>query len=237
MPPFVSGSRVTIHDVARHAGVSHQTVSRVINEHLSVAPSTRQKVLEAIETLKYQPNQAARSLVTQRSGTLGIVSFGLTYYGPAQMVVNIERAARLRGYGVALTSIPELSEGEIERGLLELRKQSVDGFLLVAPLRGVNTERIRSLCGHTPFVLLDAAETGGTPGVTIDQMSGGRLAAQHLLDLGHEHIALLSGPQRWHDARLRLEGWRAALTHAGYTPVSVLEGDWTAASGFGLTLV
>lgn len=235
MPPTVSIPRVTIHDVARHAGVSHQTVSRVMNEHPSVAPVTRQKVLEAIETLKYRPNQAARSLVTQRSGTLGIVSFGLTYYGPAQMVVNIERAARLRGYGVALTSLPELSEGEIERGLLELRKQNVDGFLLIAPLRGVNAERIRSLCGHTPFVLLDAAETGGTPGVTIDQMAGGRMAAQHLLDLGHERIALLSGPQRWHDARLRLEGWRSALMEADRSPASVLEGDWSAASGFGLT--
>lgn len=239
MPPSATPSRVTIHDVARHAGVSHQTVSRVMNEHPSVAATTRQKVLDAIQTLRYQPNLAARSLVTQRSGTLGVVGFGLTYYGPAQMIVNIEQAARARGYGVALASLPELSENEIERSLLELRRQNVDGILLIAPLRGADTGRIRHLCGDVPFVLVDAddasSEPGGVPGATIDQKAGACLAAQHLISLGHERIAMLSGPQRWHDGRLRLEGWREALTEAGISPAAVLEGDWSAASGFGLT--
>ncbi|SMB78903.1 LacI family DNA-binding transcriptional regulator [Deinococcus hopiensis] len=235
MSASAPSSRVTIHDVARHAGVSHQTVSRVMNEHPSVAATTRQKVLDAIQALRYQPNLAARSLVTQRSGTLGVVGFGLTYYGPAQMIVNIEQAARGRGYGVALASIPELSETEIERAVLELRRQNVDGILLITPLRGADAERIRSLCGSVPFVLVDTTESSGVPGVTIDQKAGACLAAQHLVSLGHQRVALLSGPSRWHDARLRLEGWREALSEAGLTPAAVLEGDWSAGSGFGLT--
>ncbi|UBV45086.1 substrate-binding domain-containing protein (plasmid) [Deinococcus taeanensis] len=235
MPPSVPSSRVTIHDVARHAGVSHQTVSRVMNEHPSVAPSTRQKVQQAIHTLHYQPNLAARTLVTQRTSTLGIVGFGLLYYGPAQMMLNIEQAARNRGYSVTLASIPELREAEIERALLDLRRQNVDGIIMITPLKGVDTDRIRAVCGAIPFVLVDAPDAGSLSGATIDQKAGGHLAAQHLIALGHERIALLCGPQRWHDARLRLDGWTEALNEAGLRPVTVLEGDWTAASGFGLT--
>ncbi|MFC4640397.1 LacI family DNA-binding transcriptional regulator [Deinococcus hohokamensis] len=235
MPPSASSSRVTIHDVARHAGVSHQTVSRVMNEHPSVAPSTRQRVQEAMQQLHYQPNLAARRLVTQRSNTLGIVGFGLQYYGPAQMMVNIEQAARGRGYSVTLASIPELREAEIERALLDLRRQGVDGVLLITPLQGVDTERIRKVCHETPFVLVDVPDAGRHSGITIDQKAGGSLAAQHLIALGHQRIALLPGPQRWHDANLRLEGWIEALSEAGLSPSAVLEGDWSAASGFGLT--
>ncbi|SMB97711.1 LacI family DNA-binding transcriptional regulator [Deinococcus hopiensis] len=235
MSGIAISSRVTIHDVARHAGVSHQTVSRVMNEHPSVAPGTRKKVLAAVEALHYQPNSAARSLVTQRSHTLGIVGFGLPYYGPAQMMVNIEQAARSRGYSVSLASIPALREAEIERALLDLRRQNVEGIILIAPLEGANTQRIRKLCDDVPFVLVDAPELNSNSGATIDQKTGACVAAQHLISLGHERIALLSGPQRWYDARLRLDGWTEALNGAGLAPVSILEGDWSAVSGFGLT--
>ncbi|GGL08365.1 transcriptional regulator [Deinococcus radiotolerans] len=192
-------------------------------------------MLEAIQVLRYHPNLAARSLVTQRSGTLGIVGHGLPHYGPAQMMVNIEQAARSRGYSVTLASIPELREVEIERAIMELRRQNVDGMILITNLLGVDITRIQRLCGTVPFVLVDLPDSGTAAGATIDQEAGARLAAEHLIALGHERIALLLGPQRWHDARLRLDGWHSALKRANLSPVATLEGDWSAASGFGLT--
>jgi DNA-binding LacI/PurR family transcriptional regulator len=228
-------ARATITQVAERAGVSHQTVSRVLNEHPNVAPATRERVLRAMRDLDYHPNRAARSLASQRSSTLGVVSFGITYYGPAQMVANIEQAARERGYGLVFVTIPSLSELEIERALLELRNQFVDGVLLLAPLVGVAAERIGALCRGVPFVLVDVAEHSGVPGATIDQFAGGCLAADHLVELGHERIAFLSGPGNWHDARQRRRGWEMVLKEAGLRPVGEGEGDWSAASGHALT--
>ncbi|HWG85258.1 MAG TPA: LacI family DNA-binding transcriptional regulator, partial [Deinococcales bacterium] len=226
--------RATITQVASRAGVSHQTVSRVLNEHPNVAPATREKVVRAMRELDYHPNRAARSLASQRSATLGVVSFGITYYGPAQMVANIEQAARERGYGLVFVTIPALSEVEIERALLELRSHFVDGVLLVAPLVGVAAERIAALCRGVPYVLIDVAENSGVLGATIDQFAGGCLAASHLLALGHERMALLCGPSSWHDARHRVRGWRLVLKEAGLEPVGEAEGNWTAASGHAL---
>jgi LacI family transcriptional regulator len=231
----LSSKAATINDVARGAGVSYQTVSRVINNHPSVRDTTRLRVQRVMSELNYLPNRAAQNLASQRTRTLGLVSFGITFYGPAQMLANIERSARARGYGLAFSSIPELSETELERALLELRRQSVDGLLIIASLRGASAERISTLCAGVPFVLVDTPGISGIPAATIDQYAGGVLAAHHLIALGHTRIALLQGPARWNDARLRSEGWRKALAEAGLSPVATPEGDWSPASGFALT--
>jgi len=231
----MSAIRATINDVAARAGVSHQTVSRVMNEHPNVAPGTREKVLRVMRELDYQPNRAARTLSSQRSATIGVVSFGLSFYGPAQMLANVEQAARARGYSIAFASAPELNEREIERAIEELRKHFVDGILLIVPMQGLDLGRVREFCRGVPFALIDTPAASAAPGASIDQLEGGRLGADHLLSLGHRRVACISGPHRWHDARLRAEGWQATLTEAGLTPIAAMEGDWTPASGFALT--
>ncbi|MDX2004768.1 MAG: LacI family DNA-binding transcriptional regulator [Meiothermus sp.] len=228
----LSRKAATINDVAEAAGVSYQTVSRVINNHPSVKEDTRRRVKDAIRRLKYQPSSVARSLVMQRSNLIGLVSFGTLHFGPAQMLSSIEQAARARGYHLSIVSIPSLNRNELERAINTLRRQRVAGILVVAPLLGAETDFLRELGTAVPTVLVDADLGAGLPFSTIDQFAGGRLGVEHLLGLGHRRIALVNGPQDWNDARLRTQGWLNALRDAGLQPVVQALGDWSAASGY-----
>lgn len=222
----------TIVDVARQAGVSYQTVSRVVNHHPSVKPETRSKVLAAIQALDYQPNSLARSLASRRSTALGLISFGTTFYGPAQMVANLEQTARAKGYTLSLASINSLRSEELSQAVQTLLRQRVDGLMVIAPLQQVESARLEQLCPGTPLVLIDAEPTAQIPFTSIDQYSGARQAAQHLLQLGHQQIAFIGGPTNWHDALQRQRGWLSALREARLEPVAQLEGDWGADSGY-----
>lgn len=224
-------SQVTLRDVARVSGVSHQTVSRVINAHPNVAARTRDKVLSTIETLGYRRNSAARQLVTGKSNSVGIISYGVTYYGPAQMLSSIESALRLQGFGLVFASLSDITLADLEQAIHYVQEQSVDGVVMITPLE-VDISDIRRLCQGTPFVLVDAPAGQGAPTVAIQQSSGAALAAQHLLALGHRRLAELTGPRHWHDAKLRHEGFSGVLAKAGLAPVLSLEGDWSAESGF-----
>lgn len=222
----------TLDDVARSASVSYQTVSRVINHHPSVADATRLRVQRAIEKLGYQPNRAARSLVTRRSNIIGIVSFGSRYYGPTQMLVHIEAASRLQGYGLTFTSVDGHSWLEMSRVIRDLAGQNLDGLVMIAPIADVDPAAIVELCGTMPFVMIDIVTSDGVPTVAIDQTHGARLATQHLIGLGHRRVCEISGPLRWHDARLRHDTWLATLTAGGITAGPSVESDWTAAGGY-----
>jgi DNA-binding LacI/PurR family transcriptional regulator len=222
----------TLVDVARRAGVSYQTVSRVINGHPNVAPATRERIVNAIEALNYLPNVAARNLVTRRSRTVGIISYGVTYYGPTQMLTHIEASFREREYGLTLSTIPEMSLPAIYAAIRELLGRAVDGIVMITPLAGIDTDKIQRLCRHVPFVMIDIEHGASSPSVVIDQRSGGMLAARHLLALGHREIAEIRGPHAWSAALLRHEGLVAVLQEAGITPALSLEGDWTAKSGY-----
>jgi DNA-binding LacI/PurR family transcriptional regulator len=229
----VAGSRKpTLEDVARSAGVSYQTVSRVINQHPSVAEGTRARVLRAIAKLGYQPNRAARSLVTRRSNNIGIVSFGSRYYGPTQMLVHIEAASRARGFGLTFTSVDGHTSPEMRRAIGDLTGQNLDGIVVIAPIAEVDPAEIVQLCGATPFLMIDIVPSPGVHSVAIDQTHGARLATQHLIGLGHRRVCEISGPLRWHDARLRHETWLATLRAGGITPGPCVESDWTAAGGY-----
>lgn len=227
-----SKKAATINDVAQKAGVSYQTVSRVINNHPSVREETRKRVMEVIRSLKYQPSSVARSLVTKRSNLIGVVSFGTLHFGPAQMLSNIEQAARTRGYHLSISSIAALTRGELEQAVNTLRRQRVDGILIIEPLLGAETDFLKEQSAVIPIVLVDANPSAGLPCSSIDQHSGGRLGAEHLLRLGHRRIALICGPQQWNDARLRQQGWLSALREAQIKPVAQAFGDWSAASGY-----
>lgn len=223
--------QATISDVARASGVSNQTVSRVVNSHPHVSKGTRSRVLSSIKTLGYRPNRAARSLVTRNSNAIGIISFGTTYYGPAQTFAKIERAVRASGYALTFYSIDELTTAQLRKAINNLADHQVDGIVMGAPFIDLNPSEIMALCGDIPVVMIDVPKGAHVPSVVVDQVAGSRLATQHLIDLGHRDIAEISGPLSWHDATLRHDAWSATLQAAGFSPGPSAEGDWSAAGG------
>jgi len=224
--------RVTLSDVAQACGVSSQTVSRVVNNHPHVAEDTRRRVQEAIRALDYRPNRAARNLATQRSCMLGIITYGISYFGPAQMMNNVEQTARARGYGVSFATISQMALPDIRTALRNLGDHAMDGLVLITPIVGVQYEELVRLCGGVPFVQIDTELTAQAPSVVIDQEYGARLATQHLLDLGHRAICAISGPLEWFGALARHRSWAATLHAAGIAPGPFVAGDWTARSGY-----
>lgn len=231
-----NGRQVTLLDVAEASGVSYQTVSRVVNNHPHVAEATRERVMHHVGRLGYRPNKAARSLVTNRSNTIGIVSFGATHYGPAQTVMNIERMIRRRGYALITTSVEAMTFDALRQGVRNLKLHQVDGIVLMTPIREVELERATALCGETPFVMLDIELGKALPSVVIDQKQGARLAVQHLINRGHRHIAELHGPLDWVDAKLRHDGFLETLKLADLMPAATAGGNWSAQSGFDAAL-
>jgi DNA-binding LacI/PurR family transcriptional regulator len=220
-------------DVAKLAGVSHQTVSRVINGSPQVRPATRERVLAAMAELDYRPNPAARALVTGRSQTLGVVSFDTTLYGPASTLYAIERAAHDAGYFIMTVSLEALDRESVLSAVERLRLQGVDGILVIAPLKGAG-EGLVDLPRGLPLVAVEAGPADAMPVVAVDQIAGAQLATRHLLELGHPTVAHIAGPPDFLEAELRIEGWRAALATAGAEAPPVLAGDWSPRSGYAL---
>jgi len=220
-------------DVARLAGVSHQTVSRVLNEHVNVSPTTRERVLQAMRELDYQPNSAARTLVTRRSNTLGIVTIDSTLFGPASMVYGIEQAARAAGYFVSIASISSISRRSVLEAVSRLREQSVDGIVAIIP-SDTGVAALASVTAGEPVVAVGVGDRAEIPVVGVDNAAGAASATQHLLDLGHRTVHHISGPAGYPDARERRTGWRKTLLTAEAPVPDVLAGDWSARSGYEL---
>jgi DNA-binding LacI/PurR family transcriptional regulator len=216
--------------VAQHVGVSHQTVSRVLNGHDSVSADTRTRVLQAIEDLGYRRNTAARALVTRRSQVLGVVSFDTTLYGPASTLFGIEQAAREAGYFVSVASVKATTAGTVREAVDRLTDQNVDGVVVIAPLR--TGEPLSALPAGLPAVVVDGRPGAGVASVRVDQEAGGRLATRHLLGRGASTVWHLAGPADWFDAQGRVAGWRRELQEAGATVHRPLRGSWSASSGY-----
>lgn len=218
-------------DVAAAAGVSHQTVSRVLNGHASVRPSTRERVLAAIDALGYRPNQAARTLVTSRSATIGIVTAATASFGPAGTVLAIEEAARAAGYFVSLAALGSHETGETVRVLDQLMNQGVDGIVVLAPIVEVAT-LLDGVALPVPVVVIaareDAPEGTDVRYIAVDQRLGAELAARHLAGLGHTRVVHVAGPGNWYDAKERVRGFSDVFARA-----RVIEaGAWDARSGY-----
>ena len=220
-------------DVGRLAGVSHQTVSRVINGSPHVRPETRARVMAAMEELGYRPNPVARALVTGRSKTLGVVSFDTTLYGPASTLFGIERAAHEAGYFIIVASLEALTESSTVDAVERLRRQGVEGILVIAP-QMEGGEALLHAPTDIPLVAAEAGPDGDFPVVAVDQVAGALTATQHLLDLGHATVWHISGPMNFTESRQRLEGWRQALEAAGAPVPAPLEGDWSPRAGYEL---
>jgi DNA-binding LacI/PurR family transcriptional regulator len=220
-------------DVAKLAGVSHQTVSRVLNESAHVSPETRARVLEAMRMLGYRPSSIARALVTGRSKTVGVVSFDTTLHGPASTMFGIERAAHREGYFTSTISLQSLDRPSIDTAVTRLAGQGVDGILVIAAeVRAVNA--LPHLPSDIPIVAVEAGPDSGISVVAIDQHHGAVAGTRHLLDLGHRTVFHVAGPADWQEAELRREGWRDALLAAGADVPPPLVGDWSPAAGYEL---
>ena len=215
-------------DVAQLAGVSHQTVSRVLNGHIGVRAETRAKVTEAIKELDYRRNLAARTLVTGRSQTIGVVSFDTTLYGPASTLYGIEQAARAKGFAVTIVSLKVIDHVSV---LEALDRLSVDGTIVIAS-QETAAHALADLPANIPVVAIGAGMPAGVAGVAVDDAAGAAQATQHLLDHGHDTVWHVAGPPAWMAADVRAAAWQSTLEAAGSEVPRPLTGDWSARSGY-----
>ncbi len=227
--------QVTITQVAKEAGVSSQTVSRVINNRQEITPATRQHVQEVIKRLGYQPNAIARSLIQRRSHTLGVVTSGLEYYGPSHILVGVEQGANQQGLSILLNLLHEPENENIGKIVNGLISRQVEGIIWAVPEIGNNRSWFREVMPHltVPVVFLSTLPKGDLHVVEIDNRNGGYMATQHLLERGYRNIGLITGPLSWWAASERRRGWEEALTAAGipFSEAQVVEGNWSAESG------
>ncbi len=231
MESGVASRALGMSDVAALAGVSHQTVSRVVNGHPNVAPRTRERVEQAIAQLGYRPNYAARALVTGCSRTIGLVTVHLDHHGPAQTLIGLEKAAREAGYSLSVSILDDPSAGAMREAVDRLVSHRVDAVVALSTyddaaqaLTGVDTP--------VPLVTVQVPGAGGRPAVGVDQQAGARLATAHLLSLGHRTVHHVTGPEGSQEARGRIAGWRDELDAARVPVPALVWGDWSASSGY-----
>lgn len=223
--------RVQIRDVARAAGVSHTTVSRVLNDHPSVVRETRERVLESIRQLDFRPSSTARALATGRSRTLGVIIFDATLYGPAATLNGIGEAARQAGYALNVALLRSMADRSAQEAIDRLASQAVEGIIVIASDKSV-AKSVADTRHQVPMVVLNDSFDERVPAVTFDEVGGGRQATEYLLQLGHETVWHLAGPADSIAAAGRMAGWSQALTAAHATIPPSATGDWTAASGY-----
>lgn len=223
--------RASIYDVAKRAGVSHMTVSRVMNGHPNIRESTRVRVVEAIEALNYTRSSIARALVTKRSMRIGVFLDGPVHFGSNSVLRAFEIAARRRGYTVNTLSADEHVETQIDESVFEFARHGIDALCIIAPRASSIDKLRRSALDLLTLVVKDAPEEGMHT-FAVDQRAGAREAVRHLIELGHREILHLAGPSDWYDAQARASAWRDVLTDAGLTVRELSEGDWSADSGY-----
>lgn len=224
------GRPVGVRDVAALAGVSRQTVSRVLNDHPDVAPETTGRVRQAMADLGYRMNNAARALGTRRSHTLGVLASDALQYGPSRSIAAIEASARDAGYWVSAAFAESGDADAVVAAVDHLVAQGVEGIVVVAPhARTLRT--LEELSIGIPVITLHSAGQGQA-GISVDQAAGARLAVAALADAGHVRIAHLAGPTDWLEAKSRSDGFAAELADRRLPTGPVVVGDWTARSGY-----
>jgi LacI family transcriptional regulator len=226
---------VTIKDVARASGVSTQTVSRVLNNRPDVSKETRARVEQVIADLGYSPNVFARNLSRGRSNTLGVVGYGLVYFGSSSTLTGIENKANELGFSLTLSLIDRVEPSRVDQILYDLLSRRVEGIIWAVPgdVHSFTwlTEKLSKM--RTPHVYINKEPNGSDFVTAIDNRLGGRLATEHLVEQGFQHIGIITGPSSWWEAKERLAGWREVVAAAGYSEIDslIVNGDWEAPSG------
>jgi DNA-binding LacI/PurR family transcriptional regulator len=218
-------------DVARLAGVSYQTVSRVLNNSESLRPETRDRVLAAMQELHYRPNRAARALKTSRSRTIGVLAAIRSSYGPALTIQAIEAAASAEGFYVNTAHLTTVDEPTITAAVDHLVDQDVEGLVVIAPQQRV-FDTLARLAELPPMVTLRSGLDGDPQALWVDQAAGARAATAHLAQLGHQYIRHLAGPQDWIEADARMQGYLLELSDRDLPTLPPIRGDWTAEFGY-----
>ena len=221
----------TMFDVARLAGVSHQTVSRVLNDLTGVAASTKARVEQAIAELNYTPSPAARAMAKRRSGNLGLIQAGRPDYGPSNAALGFNEAAHEAGYTVSQASMRSLDADVLRQAVHRLALQRVEAIVLISGEReGVGV--LGGIDAGVPIVVVASEPAPGLHRVAMDQYEGARLATRHLIELGHRAIRHVAGPPESMDAAERRRGWADVMREHGLAAHEPIEGDWLAASGY-----
>ncbi|NIF57939.1 LacI family DNA-binding transcriptional regulator [Enterobacter sp. Ap-916] len=223
---------VTLYDVAELAGVSYQTVSRVINQASHVSAKTRQKVEAAMKALNYVPNRVAQQLAGKLSQTLGLATTTLSLHAPSQIAAAIKSKAGELQFNVMISMVEQPGVDAACAAVNSLLAQRVDGLIVNIPLEAAEVAAVQAACGDVPVLFLDVSPEVSANHIVTDAASGADLAVEHLVTLGHRHIALLAGPENSVSARLRLEGWQRTLAEHQLAPAAFLRGDWSSLSGY-----
>jgi DNA-binding LacI/PurR family transcriptional regulator len=224
--------KATIYDVAKLAGVSHQTVSRVMNDHGSIRPETRARVEAAAKELNYRPSMAARALVTNRNSILGFLVADSVLYGPAGMLNAMEKQARLANYYALTVAIDNNSPESWAEGIEHLRRIGIEGLVCIA-IKKEALELATKSYRNIPIVAIDTEEVEGATTIGIDNHFGAVEATKHLIELGHKSILHMSGPKDSIEAQARLAGYQETMLKNDLQPV-ILQGDWSSATGLRL---
>jgi DNA-binding LacI/PurR family transcriptional regulator len=232
---FLPGAkRPTLEDVAKALGVSHQTVSRVINSHPRVSPQTRARVLAGVESLGYQPNRAARFLANQRSTLVGLIANDSRSYGPAHALLSIQLEAQRHGYTLMTIGLSKCSISEVKKAARELMANAAQGLIIDLPFE-INRRDLHAALFDIPFVGLDIDGGNVFPSFRFDHVQGADLATRHLITLGHTKIAGLVGEPPWRSYKLRKRGWIQALSAFRLRPGPCIQTAWTAEGGYEAT--
>ncbi len=222
---------LSIRDVARIAGVSRQTVSRVLNRQPNIKPSTEAHVRQVIEEVGWRPNSAARALATSRSKTIGLLVSSRSQYGPFSAAGAVDDAARARGYTISSATLAQGDDENIAAALDAFSAQGVDGVVVIAPQQRAH-EALKRVAVGVPFVSLQWREGPNERVVAFDQVAGARAATRHLIELGHSRILHIAGPQDWNEAEERMRGFLAEMSANDMPTEAPVLGDWTVDLGY-----
>ena len=220
-----------IRDVAKLAGVSHMTVSRVLNGHPNISALTRERVERSMDQLSFRPNAIARALATSRSGTIGVVCTDSGRYGPPKTLRAIESAARDAGYFISTINLAIVDRRTMRSALNHLTDQAVEAIVVIAP-QSAMLDALSSIELSIPYVTVEPTGREGEHAFAIDQAAGAKAATQHLIDLGHREILHVSGPADWLDSQARVRGWRSRMNSAGLRYREPIVGDWSIEFGY-----
>lgn len=223
---------VTLYDVAEHAGVSYQTVSRVVNQASHVSAKTRQKVEAAMAELNYIPNRVAQQLAGKQTPLIGVATANLALHAPSQIVAAIKSRADHSGASVVIAMVERSGVEACKAAVHHLLAQRVTGLIINYPLDEDDAITIAATCATVPVLFLDVSDLSPINSIIFSHDDGARLGVEHLVQHGHQRIALLAGPRTSVSARLRLAGWHKYLAHHQLRPIDEREGDWSAMSGF-----
>jgi DNA-binding LacI/PurR family transcriptional regulator len=217
-------------DVAREAGVSGQTVSRVANGRTNVDDATRERVLAAMRRVGYRPNSAARALRNGKFRSIGVIISALPTFGNSRTLDAIAAAVVAEGFSIILMPVTRPTQGEVTGAFGKLNEQSVDGVVILIEQHQLDQSEIELPHG-LPVVVIDSSARYDYPVVDTDQADGAASATRHLLELGHDTVWHIAGPPQSYAAERRRKSWQATLEGAGRAVPPVLTGDWSPESG------